>query len=124
MATTLDPKDVLKTLGIQPVNDGAWAAGEWLKTSGPELESRNPATGEVLARVRLATRSDYEKVAASSVDAFHAWREWPAPKRGELVRDLAAAFRRVQEPLGALVTMEMGKILAEGKGEVQEVIDI
>ena len=119
----IDPKDVLKQLGIQAENAGAWA-GEWLATDGPMLESRNPATGEVLARVRQATRKDYETTVAVAQKAFEVWREWPAPKRGELVRDLAEAFRRAKEPLGALVTMEMGKILAEGKGEVQEVIDI
>src|SRR5687768_11410352 len=102
----IDPAGVLKQLGIQSVNKGAWA-GEWLDTTGPELESRNPATGDVLARVKQATRSDYEKIAAASVTAFEQWREWPAPKRGELVRDLAEAFRSKKDALGALVTMEM-----------------
>ena len=119
----IDPKDVLKTLGIKAENDGAWA-GEWLATRGPVIESRNPATGEVLATVRGATRADYDEVLRRSVKAFEEWREWPAPQRGALVRDLADAFRKSKDALGALVTMETGKILPEGKGEIQEAIDI
>lgn len=119
----IDPKDVLKQLGIKAENDGAWA-GEWYPTSGPVLSCHNPATGDLMAKVRQATRADYDKLSGVAVKAFEEWREWPAPKRGALVRDLAEAFRKFKDPLGALVTMETGKILPEGKGEIQEAIDI
>jgi aldehyde dehydrogenase (NAD+) len=84
----------------------------------------NPATGEVLARVAQATPDQYERVAESAVETFQRWRMLPAPKRGEFVRELGNALREKRDELGALVTLEMGKIHAEGIGEVQEMIDI
>ncbi|MEM6794276.1 MAG: aldehyde dehydrogenase family protein, partial [Acidobacteriota bacterium] len=80
--------------------------------------------GEVLGRVRQASAADYERVARASAEAFDAWRRWPAPQRGEVVRQLGEALRENKEPLGQLVTLEMGKILSEGLGEVQEMIDM
>jgi len=88
------------------------------------LESTNPSTGEVLAKVQLASPSDYECVVERARDAFPAWRMVPAPKRGEIVREIGNELRQHKADLGALVTLEMGKILAEGQGEVQEMIDI
>ncbi|MFT5290912.1 MAG: aldehyde dehydrogenase (NAD+) [Planctomycetota bacterium] len=115
--------DVLAQLGIQSENSGAYA-GEWLKTNGPLLESRSPGTGELLASVRQATRSDYEACVEASQAAFLKWRDMPAPLRGEVVRKIGNAMRENKEALGALITMEMGKIYQEGLGEVQEAIDI
>ena len=126
MTTTASDRDVrgvLERLGIESDNPGAYD-GEWIDTRGAEIASVNPTTGEVLATVRQATADDYERVAARSVEAFEDWRTWPAPKRGEIVRQLAVALREHKDDLGALVTLEMGKILSEGLGEVQEMIDM
>jgi aldehyde dehydrogenase (NAD+) len=114
---------LLKDLGIDPVHSGAYA-GKWLKTSGPILESVNPATGEVLGRVQQATSKEYETVARAAHEAYLKWRSVPAPKRGELVRQIGNALREKKQQLGELVTLEVGKILAEGQGEIQEAIDI
>jgi len=114
---------VLHELGIEPTNAGAWT-GAPLATTGRVLPSTNPATGEPIAAVRLATLADYEAVARSAQEAFLVWREWPAPRRGEVVRRLAERLRRHREALGRLVTLEVGKILSEGRGEVQEMIDM
>ncbi|MEO8659677.1 MAG: aldehyde dehydrogenase family protein [Bryobacteraceae bacterium] len=116
--------EILERLGIRPVNSGA-CGGEWIaEPSGGELVSYNPATGEELARVKQAGPSDYETVVASAAEAFARWRLVPAPKRGEIVREIGDELRIHKNDLGALVSLEMGKILAEGKGEVQEMIDI
>ena len=119
-------KSLLEKLKIQPVNAGACIGPDgWLRDpKGKELISYNPTTGEDLARVIQATPESYEKVASAAQTAFIKWRQLPAPKRGEVVRDLGNALREIKEPLGDLVTIEMGKIRAEGHGEVQEMIDI
>ena len=116
-------KEILLRLGVKPVNSGAYA-GEWLDTEGPELISYNPANGEELGRVRTATAADYEKAVAYAHESFKEWRMVPAPKRGEIIRQLGEELRVHKQDLGALVTLEMGKIIAEGEGEVQEMIDI
>ena len=117
---------LLEKLDIQAVNPGACIGPDgWLKDSkGKELVSYNPASGEALAKVIQATPESYQQVASAAQRAFLAWREVPAPKRGEVVRDLGNALREYKEPLGDLVTLEMGKIRVEGHGEVQEMIDI
>src|SRR5271154_6955810 len=92
--------------------------------SGEELASFNPATGKELGRVRLADEEDYDDVVWEAVKTFERWRMEPAPKRGEIVREIGEALRAAKDELGSLVTLEMGKILAEGRGEVQEMIDI
>ncbi|MCE7858920.1 MAG: aldehyde dehydrogenase family protein [Chloroflexi bacterium CFX2] len=119
-------KSLLEKLKIQPVNAGACTGVDgWLMDkNGKELASYNPTTGEVIAKVIQATPESYEKVASAAHQAFLMWRHVPAPKRGDLVRDLGNALREMKEPLGDLVTVEMGKIRAEGHGEVQEMIDI
>jgi aldehyde dehydrogenase (NAD+) len=119
-------KAVLEKLGIRDKNIGACSGPDsWYADPGAEeIVSINPATGEALATVRQATKETYEKVVTDAVKAFHAWRTVPAPKRGMVVRDLGEALRGSLEPLGDLVTLEMGKIRAEGRGEVQEMIDI
>ncbi len=113
----------LDALGLSSENHGAFD-GSWIETSGPRVESLNPATGEPLAAVRMATAADYERVAAASVRAFEEWRTWPAPRRGEIVRQLGEELRRHKEELGRLVTLEVGKVVSEGLGEVQEMIDM
>ena len=116
--------EILEKLHIEPPNSGA-CHGEWIASpAGPERESINPATEEPLARIRLAGPADYECVAARAAEAFIEWRMVPAPKRGEIVRQIADELRLHKADLGALVSLEMGKILPEGLGEVQEMIDI
>ncbi|MEM7584090.1 MAG: aldehyde dehydrogenase family protein [Acidobacteriota bacterium] len=114
---------ILDELGIAAENSGAFN-GSWLDAQGELVHSVNPATGEVIASVRQATSEDYEKIAAASDAAFREWRTWPAPKRGEVVRLLAEELRKHKAALSALVTLEMGKIISEGEGEVQEMIDM
>ncbi len=117
---------ILQKLNIQPVNAGACTGSDgWLMDpKGKELISYNPTTGEPLAKIVQATPETYEKVTAFAHKSFLDWRLVPAPKRGEVVRDIAIALRELKEPLGELVSLEMGKIRAEGLGEVQEMIDI
>jgi aldehyde dehydrogenase (NAD+) len=115
-------KETLKQLGIADDNPGGFC-GDWLG-SGDALEVHSPIDGSLLARVTQVTPEEYDKVAARAHEAFLGWRQLPAPKRGEVVRQLGNALRDLKEPLGALVTIEMGKIRAEGEGEVQEMIDI
>ena len=117
---------ILSALELEELNSGAWSAnGGWSQDdSGPVIESRNPATGEVLGRVRIATAADYERIIASSRAVFAEWRAVPAPKRGDAIRLIGEELRRHKDALGTLVTLETGKIKAEGNGEVQEMIDI
>ncbi|MCB9758318.1 MAG: aldehyde dehydrogenase family protein [Alphaproteobacteria bacterium] len=116
-------KDLLSRLGIEPVNPGAWASGA-RATTGRRVASINPTTGEPIAEVQLADTADLEAVIQESTRAFAEWRMLPAPKRGELVRQMGEALREAKDDLGALVSLEVGKILEEGRGEVQESIDI
>ena len=113
---------LLKKLGLQSINPGVFC-GEWLG-SGKPLPSLSPIDGCVLATVRTATENDYERTARRAQDAFRKWQLVPVPKRGEIVRHLGNALRDAKSDLGRLVTLEAGKILAEGEGEVQEMIDI
>ena len=117
-------KDILEALGIAEKTSGVFA-GDWVaEPAGGEVVSLNPPTGEPIATILTASEDDYETVIASAQEAFSQWRMLPAPKRGEVVRLLGNALREYKEPLGALVSLEMGKIRAEGEGEVQEMIDI
>lgn len=116
--------DFLKTLKIEDVNSGA-STDRFIKNpGGGELEVFSPGDGSKIASVMQASAEDYETIAASSVEAFKAWRTVPAPERGQVVRTFANAFRDYKDPLARLVSLEMGKILTEGMGEVQEMIDI
>ena len=116
--------DILKELGISQKSSGVFA-GDWVaEPTGGEIQSLNPATGEPIATILTASEDDYDKVVASAQETFLQWRHEPAPKRGEVVRQLGNRLREFKEPLGALVALEMGKIRAEGEGEVQEMIDI
>ena len=114
--------EILGRLGLNGDNLGGFC-GEWLG-SGPELEVLTPIDGSTLASVRQVTEQEYDAIVERAREAFLRWRDLPAPKRGEVVRQLGDRLRAVKEDLGALVTLEMGKILAEGRGEVQEMIDI
>ena len=115
--------DFLKDLGIEASNSGAFD-GKWLKTRGGELVIKSPIDGSVIGTVQLASAADYSRCSHAAHEAFLRWRELPAPKRGEYVRQIGNAFRHYKEQLGKLVTLEMGKILQEGLGEAQECIDI
>jgi aldehyde dehydrogenase (NAD+) len=119
-------KSLLDKLSIDEVNPGACTGLDgWIEDpKGKDLISYNPTTGEPIAKVIQATGVTYNQVAETAQKAFETWQQVPAPKRGLLVRDLADALRQLQEPLGDLVTLEMGKIKVEGHGEVQEMIDI
>jgi aldehyde dehydrogenase (NAD+) len=119
-------KSLLDKLGIEESNPGACSGpGRWYADeAGGELVSYNPTTGEPIASVIQATENAYDQVLAEAQESFLEWRKIPAPKRGDLVRDLGNALRELKEPLGDLVSMEMGKIKVEGHGEVQEMIDI
>ncbi len=113
---------LLKKLGLKSENPGVFC-GEWLG-SGKLLKSISPVDGRILGTVRTATPPEYERTARRAQQAFRRWQLVPAPKRGELVRQLGNALREAKPDLGRLVTLEMGKILPEGEGEVQEMIDI
>jgi aldehyde dehydrogenase (NAD+) len=116
--------DILEKLHIEAVNSGA-CHGDWIaEPTGGELISFCPASGEPLARVRMASVADYEAVMARAAESFLEWRMLPAPKRGDIVREIGNELRVHKQDLGALVSLEMGKILPEGLGEVQEMIDI
>ncbi|MBS1764523.1 MAG: aldehyde dehydrogenase family protein [Bacteroidetes bacterium] len=114
----------LKQLGITEINKGATTGTKWFDTKGEILESFSSSDGELIAKVQQATAGDYETIVKTSQEAFKEWRMWPAPKRGEVVRQIGNKLREYKEPLGQLVSYEMGKIYQEGLGEVQEMIDI
>jgi aldehyde dehydrogenase (NAD+) len=114
----------LKELGISEINSGV-CYGEWLENpSGEIITSYSPVDGSEIAKVRCASEKDYEVVMEHAVKSFHSWSMLPAPKRGEIIRQIGEELRKFKKQLGALVTLEMGKIIAEGEGEVQEMIDM
>jgi len=117
---------LLRRLGLTDHNPGAWSGSHgWAPSAGRDsFAVHNPATGERLGSVQPASESDLEQVLASAVAAAATWREVPAPQRGELIRLMGEALRAAKQDLGTLVSLENGKILAEGLGEVQEMIDI
>jgi len=115
---------IFRALGLTPKMKGANCGGQWFASSGDYLTSVNPTDGKVLARIEQASAKDYDLVMKQARKAFLVWRELPAPKRGEIVRQVGEALRAKKEMLGALVSLEMGKIYTEGMGEVQEMIDI
>lgn len=117
-------KTVLEQLGIEEINPGVCTGVEWKKTSGKIIESYSPSDGKLIARVQQCGTDDYHEVINTAKEAFKTWRMIPAPKRGEIVRQIGLELRKYKEPLGKLVSYEMGKIYQEGLGEVQEMIDI
>lgn len=124
MSLQAEIKEILKQLGIQENNHGASTGSNWLTTSGAQINSVSPVDAQVIASVNMATAADYNHVIEKAQEAFVEWRKVPAPKRGEVIRQLAERIRFYKEPLGKLVSYEMGKSLQEGLGEVQEMIDI
>ena len=124
MSLQLEIQQILSQLGIQAHNQGASTGAHWLATNGAEITSVSPVDGSVIAKVNMANEAQYDQVIEKAQSAFLEWRMVPAPKRGEVVRQLAERIRFYKEPLGKLVSYEMGKSLQEGLGEVQEMIDI
>ncbi|HIC32109.1 MAG TPA: aldehyde dehydrogenase family protein [Flavobacteriaceae bacterium] len=123
IATDFGIKEALKQLGIKDVNDGT-STGSDSFGSGELISSYSPTDGQLIAKVSTTTREDYDKVIKTAQDAFLQFRAMPAPQRGEIVRQFGNRLRELKEPLGKLVSYEMGKSLQEGYGEVQEMIDI
>lgn len=117
-------RDALYLFGIKEINNGASTGVDWIETQGEILESYSPADGKKIASIRQATETDYEKIVIKAQQAFKEWRMIPAPKRGEIVRQMGEELRKHKTELGSLVTYEMGKVYQEGLGEVQEMIDI
>jgi len=115
---------ILSALQINAVNDGASTGTKWIKSKGETIESYSPVDGKLIAKVTATDKTTYDAMVATSQEAFALWREWPAPRRGEIVRQIGDELRRQKENLGKLVSYEMGKSLQEGYGEVQEMIDI
>ncbi|MCP9199183.1 aldehyde dehydrogenase family protein [Gramella sp. GC03-9] len=116
-------KQALKDLGLNDSNNGTSTGTDWFST-GDIIESYSPVDGELIGKVKATTKQDYEKVITTAEKGFKEWRTWTAPQRGEVVRQFNDELRRLKEPLGKLVSYEMGKSYQEGLGEVQEMIDI
>src|SRR6266478_6024712 len=115
---------MLETLGIKEINNGACTGTKWVETKGEIIQSYSSADGLIIGSVKQATAADYDHVIEAAQNAFKEWRMIPAPQRGEVVRQIGVALRKYKEPLGKLVSYEMGKSYQEGLGEVQEMIDI
>ena len=119
----IDIKKTLVVLGIKASNNGT-STGSISFGGGSEIESYSPVDGSLIGRVTSTTAEEYEKVMQAATSAFKDWRLKPAPLRGEIVRQYGEKLRAYKQPLGELVSYEMGKSLQEGLGEVQEMIDI
>ncbi|GAB3167839.1 L-piperidine-6-carboxylate dehydrogenase [Telluribacter humicola] len=117
-------KDILDKLGIKSENAGVSTGQESWEGGGAVIKSYSPVDGQLIASVREASREDYDRVIEQALAAFKEWRLLPAPKRGEVVRQIGDQLRAYKRELGTLVSYEMGKSLQEGMGEVQEMIDI
>jgi aldehyde dehydrogenase (NAD+) len=116
--------DFLKQLNIKDINPGTSTGTSWIATQGEQIHSSSPVDGQLIGTVMGTDKKAYEAVVTASAAAFQEWRMWPAPKRGEIVRQVGEVLRANKEALGKLVSYEMGKSLQEGLGEVQEMIDI
>lgn len=123
IATQFGMTEALDILGIKPINEGT-STGTHHFSSGDVIESYSPVDGQLIAKVKTTTAADYERVMQAATEAFKTFRVMPAPKRGEIVRQFGEKLRTYKEPLGKLVSYEMGKSYQEGLGEVQEMIDI
>ena len=117
-------EQILKALDLESVNPGAWSPSLGWAGKGEKFASYNPATGEPIAEIRGASAEEYDQLMKDAEAAALAWREVPAPERGQAVRLIGDALRANKDALGSLVALEMGKIKPEGDGEVQEMIDI
>lgn len=116
--------EFLQQLGLQQKNQGVSTGTKWLSANGSTIKSFSPVDGLEIGEVNSGDQQSYEQLVQTSLAAAKEWRNWPAPKRGEIVRQIGEALRAKKEPLGKLVSYEMGKSLQEGYGEVQEMIDI
>ena len=123
VATSFGIEEALKELGIKETNNGTSTGKNWF-SNGEEIASYSPVDGKLIGKVSATTKEDYEKVISAATSGFKEWRTMPAPQRGEIVRKFNDELRRLKEPLGKLVSYEMGKSYQEGLGEVQEMIDI
>ena len=117
-------QDIFKILNINSQNQGCSTGSKWINSNGQKIASYSPVDGKLIGSVTATDKDSYEKVIQSAEAAFREWRLKPAPQRGEIVRQIGEALRKYKEPLGKLVSYEMGKSLQEGYGEVQEMIDI
>ena len=124
LQTLMNVQEVLNRLGIKDINQGSSTGYTWFNTTGDIIESYSPVDGKLIAKVTQGTSADYETIINKAQKAFINWRMMPAPKRGEIVRQMGNALRDAKEDLGYLVSYEMGKSYQEGLGEVQEMIDI
>jgi aldehyde dehydrogenase (NAD+) len=124
MDKTSGIREALETLKIKEIENGISTGLNWPEAKGETISSYSPVDGQLIGKVKAANASDYESIIEISAKAFKQWRTIPAPKRGEIVRQMGDEFRKYKEPLGKLVSYEMGKSYQEGLGEVQEIIDI
>lgn len=116
--------DFLQQLQITTLNHGTATGKQWIQSKGATIDSYSPVNNQLIGTVISTDEAAYSTVVATAEKAFLVWRNWPAPKRGEIVRQLGTALRAEKQALGQLVSYEMGKSLQEGLGEVQEMIDI
>ena len=116
-------QEALEKLGVKELNEGSSTGSQWF-SNGDIIESYSPVDGKLIGKVKTTTNKDYETVMTAATSAFKTWRTMPAPQRGEIVRQFGEKLRELKEPLGKLVSYEMGKSYQEGLGEVQEMIDI
>jgi aldehyde dehydrogenase (NAD+) len=123
LATDFGIQKALEQLGVKAINEGT-STGSNNSSNGALIESYSPVDGQLIGKVKVTTQADYDKVMDAATSAFQSWRDMPAPQRGEIVRQFGNKLRDLKEPLGKLVSYEMGKSLQEGYGEVQEMIDI
>ncbi|MEL6812200.1 MAG: aldehyde dehydrogenase family protein [Bacteroidota bacterium] len=123
VATSFGIEEALEQLGIEAVNQGTSTGNKWFP-GGAEIASYSPVDGKLIGKVTTTSKEEYEQTMTAATEAFKSWRLMPAPQRGEIVRQFGEELRRLKEPLGKLVSYEMGKSYQEGLGEVQEMIDI
>ena len=116
-------QEALEKLGVKELNEGTSTGSQWF-SNGDIIESYSPVDGKLIGKVKTTTNKDYATVMTAATAAFKTWRVMPAPQRGEIVRQFGEKLRELKEPLGKLVSYEMGKSYQEGLGEVQEMIDI
>jgi aldehyde dehydrogenase (NAD+) len=121
---TVNIDHIFNQLNLSPINKGTSTGDSWISTSNAYLESFSPVNGQLIGKVEVTTAADYQQVKQKAKEAYQVFRLMPAPKRGEIVRQFGDKLRELKQPLGELVSLEMGKSLQEGLGEVQEMIDI
>ncbi len=123
VATDFGIREALQQLGVNDINEGTSTGTMWF-SNGELIESFSPVDGKLIGKVKATTQEDYDRAMNAATKAFKTWRVMPAPQRGEIVRQFGEKLRELKEPLGKLVSYEMGKSYQEGLGEVQEMIDI